>query len=426
MTNRVVLGLQWGDEGKGKIVDLLSKDVDLVARCQGGANAGHTVKIGSEKFILHLIPSGILHPGKICLIGNGVVLDLFQLFKEIRELEERGIDAGGRILVSGKAHLVLPYHKIIEAVEEQARGCESLGTTLRGIGPAYLDKVGRYGIQFADIFDDTTLREKIRTNIERKQHLFAQLSADQRPTIDVTFEAIRAARKQAEPLLCDVSRYLADSIAQNKSVLFEGAQGTLLDVDFGTYPFVTSSNTTVGGILTGLGVSPKHLGRITGIVKAYQTRVGNGPFPTELNDALGASIREWGQEYGAATGRPRRCGWLDLVALRYAARINGVDDIALMKMDVLDNLDEIKVCVGYRLNGVELDSPPQSTGQFCRVEPIYLTLPGWKKAVTKAKCLDDLDPNAKSYLKVIEDHIGVKISILSTGAERDENVYLHD
>lgn len=424
MNNRAVLGLQWGDEGKGKIVDLLSRDHDIVARCQGGANAGHTVRIGDKKFILHLIPSGILHAGKICLIGNGVVLDLFQLFKEMRELEEQGIDPKGRVLVSGKAHLVMPYHKIIEAVQEKARGCNSLGTTLRGIGPAYLDKIGRCGIQFADIFDDQMLSEKIKFNIEQKQNIFAGLPADQRPSVDVTLEAIKAIREQARKLLCDVSGYLADAFAHNQSVLFEGAQGVLLDVDFGTYPFVTSSNTTIGGILTGLGISPKHLGRITGVVKAYQTRVGNGPFPTELTDSLGGNIREWGQEYGAATGRPRRCGWLDLVALKYAVRISGVDDIALMKMDVLDNVDEIRVCVGYKLDGVRIDAVPQSTSEFCRVEPVYQTLPGWKKPMSRAKRADDLDAIAKSYLKFIEDYLGVKISVLSTGAERDETVFL--
>ncbi len=261
MTNRVVVGLQWGDEGKGKIVDLLSKDADIIARCQGGANAGHTVKVDGKQFILHLIPSGILHPGKICLIGNGVVLDLFQLFHEIRELQEQGIDTVGRLFVSGRANLVMPYHKIIEAVQEKSRGKEALDTSKRGIGPAYHDKVARYGIQFAEIFDDHILREKIRINIEEKRNVFAALPEDQRPSVDVTFEAIRAKREEARPLLCDVSKYLADACAQNRSVLFEGAQGTLLDIDFGTYPYVTSSNTTVGGILTGLGIGPKQLGR---------------------------------------------------------------------------------------------------------------------------------------------------------------------
>ncbi len=424
MTNRVVLGLQWGDEGKGKIVDLLSRDADIIARCQGGANAGHTVKINSQQFILHLIPSGILHPGKICLIGNGVVLDLFQLFHEMRELQEKGIDTTGRLFVSGRAHLVMPYHKVVEAAQESARGKEALNTSKRGIGPAYHDKVARYGIQFAEIFDDNLLREKIRASLQEKQSVLAALPEDQRPTVDMTFDAVRAKRDEARLLLCDVSKYLDDAVAQNKRILFEGAQGTLLDVDFGTYPFVTSSNTTIGGVLTGLGIGPKHLDRITGVVKAYQTRVGNGPFPTELHDQLGKDIREWGHEYGATTGRPRRTGWIDLVLLKYAVRLNGVDDIALMKMDVMDKLKEIKVCVGYKLDGQKLDTPPQLGSEFARVEPIYQTLPGWKKPVHEAKKYGDLCPNAKAYLKFIEDFVGAKISILSTGAERDETIVL--
>ncbi|MBK7093149.1 MAG: adenylosuccinate synthase [bacterium] len=422
MTNRVVLGLQWGDEGKGKIVDLLSKDYDIVARCQGGANAGHTVKVGDNKFILHLIPSGILHPGKICIIGNGVVLDLFQLFKEMRELEDRGIKVAGRIMVSGRAHLVMPYHKIIDAVMEEARGDALLGTTKRGIGPAYLDKIGRCGIQFADIFDDHVLRCKIKENFDLKQHIFDKLPADQRPNIELTFETFVAKREEARALICDVAEFLDDSIHKGKKILFEGAQGTLLDVDFGTYPFITSSNTTIGGVLTGLGIGCKHLGRITGIVKAYQTRVGSGPFPTELLDDTGNRLREQGNEYGSTTGRPRRCGWIDLVLLKYAVRINGVDDIALMKMDVLDGLDEIKVCVGYNFFGKICDTPPQSNFHFKHVEPVYETMPGWKKPIGNAKSFAELDVNAQAYLKKIEEFTGAKISILSTGPERDQTI----
>lgn len=422
MTNRVVLGLQWGDEGKGKIVDLLSKDFDIVARCQGGANAGHTVKVGDNKFILHLIPSGILHPGKICLIGNGVVLDLFQLFKEMRELEDRGIKVAGRILVSGRAHLVMPYHKIIDAVMEEARGDALLGTTKRGIGPAYLDKIGRCGIQFADIFDDHVLRCKIKENFDLKQHIFDKLPADQRPNIELTFETFVAKREEARALICDVAEFLDNSIHKGKTILFEGAQGTLLDVDFGTYPFITSSNTTIGGVLTGLGIGCKHLGRITGIVKAYQTRVGSGPFPTELLDNTGNRLREQGNEYGSTTGRPRRCGWIDLVLLKYAVRINGVEDIALMKMDVLDGLDEIKVCVGYNFQGKICDTPPQSNFHFKHVEPVYETMPGWKKPIGNAMSFADLDVNAQAYLRKIEEFTGAKISILSTGPERDQTI----
>lgn len=423
MSNRVVLGLQWGDEGKGKVVDLLSRDFDIIARCQGGANAGHTVKVDGHQFILHLIPSGILHPGKTCLIGNGVVLDLFQLFAEMRDLEAQGISVKNRVLVSGRAHLVMPYHKIIDAVQEEARGDALLGTTKRGIGPAYLDKIGRCGIQFADIFDDHVLRCKIKENFELKKHIFDRIAADQRPNVDLTFETLVSKRNEARELVCDVAEYIDTACRAGKRILFEGAQGTLLDVDFGTYPYITSSNTTIGGVLTGLGIGFKHLGTVTGIVKAYQTRVGAGPFPTELKDDIGNSLRERGHEYGSTTGRPRRCGWLDLVSLKYAVRINGVDDIALMKMDVMDGLTEVKVCVGYRFGGQVIDLPPQSNYQFQHVEPVYETLPGWQKPVCHARSLSDLDANARRYLDRIQEYLGVKISILSTGPGREETIH---
>ncbi|MCK4856359.1 MAG: adenylosuccinate synthase [candidate division Zixibacteria bacterium] len=424
MGNRVVLGLQWGDEGKGKIVDWLSRNSDIIARCQGGANAGHTVQVDGKQFILHLIPSGILHSGKVCVIGNGVVIDLFQLFAEIRDLEERGIDTSGRILLSGRAHLVMPYHKIAEAVREEARGEDALDTSKRGIGPTYMDKVGRSGLRLADIFDDQLLREKIEFNIESKQHVFGFLPADQQPTSEAAFAAMTKIRDRVRPLVADVSFYLIDAMAAGKSVLFEGAQGTLLDIDFGTYPYATSSNATIGGVLTGLGIGPQHLQRITGIAKAYQTRVGNGPFPTELDNSLGEKMRKLGTEFGATTGRPRRCGWLDLVLLRYSVRINGVDDLALMKLDVLDAFEKIKVCIGYKLDGQEIDVPPQSTPQFERLEPIYETLPGWSKPINGLRRLSDVDANARAYLKFIEDFVGARISILSTGPERDDTIVI--
>ncbi len=424
MANRVVLGLQWGDEGKGKIVDLFSRDADIIARCQGGANAGHTVKVGDDVFKLHLVPSGILHPHTVCVIGNGVALDPFQLLKEIRALEERGVRTEKRILVSGRAHLVMPYHKIIDEIQEEARGSASLGTTRRGIGPAYNDKIGRCGIQFADIFDDRVLRQKIEENFEIKKHFFEKLPEDKRPTVDLTFETLIAKRDEMRELICDVSEYLDEAISRKKRILFEGAQGTLLDLDFGTYPHVTSSNCTIGGILSGLGISCKHLGTLTGIVKAYQTRVGSGPFPTELHNSLGNAIRDRGNEYGTSTGRPRRCGWLDLVLLKYSVRINGVDNIALMKMDVLDEMDEIKVCVGYEFCGKTYDTPPQAIVHFSQIKPVYDTLPGWKKPIANAKSADALDDNARAYLKKIEDFVGAKVALVSTGAERDETIFL--
>lgn len=424
MSNRVVLGLQWGDEGKGKIVDLLSQDADIVARGQGGANAGHTVCVNGQKFILHLIPSGILHPDKICVIGNGLVVDLIQLFAEIRELEDLGIDTSGRILVSGRANLVLPYHKIVEAVNEAARGSGAIDTSKRGIGPAYVDKVGRTGVHVTDLLDEKLLREKIVFNLEQKAHIFEQLPEDQRPTVEITMATLKELGQRVKPYVADIPVYLYRAITSGKRVLFEGAQGTLLDVDFGTYPFATSSNSTVGGILTGLGIGCKQLHRVTGIVKAYQTRVGAGPFPTELHNSLGEKLREIGAEYGATTGRPRRCGWLDLVLLRYSVRINGVDDLALMKVDVLDSLEELKVCVGYKINGKRIDTPPQSSYQLDDIEPIYETLPGWSKPISGVRDFSELDPNAKSYLRFIEDYAGVKFSIISTGQDRQDTIVI--
>jgi adenylosuccinate synthase len=358
------------------------------------------------------------------VIGNGVVLDLFQLFAEIRELEEKGIDAEGRILISGKTHLVMPYHKLVEAANEKARGKRAIDTSKRGIGPAYMDKVGRCGVQLADIFEDDVLREKIAFNLEAKRHIFELLADDQRPEVDFTYAAIEKVRHRVGPMVTDVSRYLNDAVATGKRILFEGAQGTLLDIDFGTYPFITSSNATIGGILTGLGVSPRILDRITGIVKAYQTRVGAGPFPTELNNPVGQGLRDRGQEYGATTGRPRRCGWLDLPLLRYSVQINGVDDLAIMKLDVLDDLDEINVCVGYRLDGEHIDSPPQASALFERLEPVYETLPGWDRPTHGVRDFAELHPNAVAYLKFIEDFVGAQVSIISTSADRDDTIVL--
>jgi adenylosuccinate synthase len=345
--NRAVLGCQWGDEGKGKIVDLLAADADVIARFQGGANAGHTIVVSGCKYVLHLIPSGIIQPGKRCYIGNGVVLDPFSFEEELSFIEGQGIDHKGRLFVSAAANLVMPYHKLIDAVEERNRGTASIGTTMRGIGPAYVDKVARQGIRVVDLFAPDRLRKRLDYQRILKAR-YLEGSDDERADLDRTYEKLLEFAKLIKPMVVDVSLALAQAHKAGKTILFEGAQGSMLDVDLGTYPFATSSNTTVGGILTGLGVGPKMIDEVVGVVKAYTTRVGAGPFPTELVDSVGEALRTLGDEYGATTGRPRRCGWLDLVALRHAARINGVDSIAVTKLDVLDEMEEIKVCTHHR------------------------------------------------------------------------------
>ncbi len=348
--NRAVLGCQWGDEGKGKIVDLLASDADIIARFQGGANAGHTIIVGDEKYVFHLIPSGIIHPEKTCYIGNGVVLDPLGLKEELDLLAEKGIDYHGRLWISPAANLVLPYHKLIDAVQEKNRGTGSIGTTKRGIGPAYCDKIARNGIRMVDLLQPERLRKRLDYQRTLKDSYLAG-SDDERADIDRTYRMLMDLVPVFGPLITDVSRALHEAHMQGKTILFEGAQGAMLDVDLGTYPFATSSNTTVGGVLTGLGVGPKMIDEVVGVIKAYTTRVGAGPFPTELIDDTGEELRNTGDEYGATTGRPRRCGWLDLVFLRHTTRINGVESIAVTKLDVLDDFDEIKVCTAYELNG---------------------------------------------------------------------------
>src|SRR6266513_4351835 len=346
-TNLAVLGAQWGDEGKGKIVDLLTPHFSIGARYQGGHNAVHTVYVNGAKFILRLIPSGILHPGVTCVIGNGVVIDPQALFTEIDELIRHGIDVDARILVSDKAHLILPYHRDLDLLSEARRGERKIGTTSRGIGPAYEDKIARRGIRVGDLEDPKGLAQNIRDNVTARNRLVQDNTMDWKPVL----EQLLTHAERMRPMMRDVSVLLNDAMRAGQSILFEGAQGTLLDIDHGTYPYVTSSNATVGGICTGLGVPPKVIGRVLGVVKAYTTRVGEGPFPTELSGAMGARLRESGSEYGAVTGRPRRCGWFDAVAVRYAARINGLDGLALTKLDVLDRLDRIDICTSYRCQG---------------------------------------------------------------------------
>lgn len=419
--NLAVIGAQWGDEGKGKIVDLLTSRFSIVARYQGGHNAGHTVFVRGHKFVLHLIPSGILHDDVACVIGNGVVVDPQALFAEVDELGRLGVTVGSRLIVSDKAHLILPYHRELDLLSEARRGERKIGTTSRGIGPAYEDKIGRRGIRVGDLADASAggaLAEAVRENVAARNRLIGDSVMDWR---EVVAELQRAWGRLA-PWVADVSLYLARAIAAGRSILFEGAQGTLLDIDHGTYPFVTSSNATTGGICTGLGIGPRTIDATLGVAKAYTTRVGEGPLPTELTGASGDRLRESGQEYGASTGRPRRCGWYDAVAARYAVRINGLDALALTKLDVLDGLDEIPICTAYRLRGEAITEVPGDASQLAACEPVYEHLPGWSRPARGARRFADLPPEAQRYVARLEEVTGVPVAIISTGSDRDDTI----
>ncbi len=416
--NLAVLGAQWGDEGKGKIVDLLSPRFDLVARYQGGHNAGHTVYVGGRKFVLRLIPSGILHPAVTCVIGNGVVIDPAALFGEIDELATAGVTVGTRLLISDKAHVILPYHRDLDLLSEARRGERKIGTTSRGIGPAYEDKVARRGIRIGDLADPATLEKNVRDNVTARNRLVHETTMEWRPVFDRLLEQAERLR----PLACDVSLVLSDAMRAGRSILFEGAQGTLLDIDHGTYPYVTSSNATIGGVCTGLGVGPRAIGAVLGVVKAYTTRVGEGPLPTELLDERGQRLRDTGNEYGSVTGRPRRCGWYDAVAVRYGARINGLDAIALTKLDVLDGLDRIDICTAYRCGPKLLTEFPSDLGQLARCEPVYESMPGWSSPTKGVRQWNELPETARRYVARLEEVSGVPAAIISTGSERDETI----
>jgi adenylosuccinate synthase len=420
--NLVVLGAQWGDEGKGKIVDLLTPHFSIVGRYQGGHNAGHTVYVNGTKFILRLIPSGILHAGVTCVIGNGVVIDPQALFAEIDELTKNGIAVGERILVSDKAHLILPYHRDLDLLSEARRGERKIGTTSRGIGPAYEDKIARRGIRVGDLNDPAGLEQNIRDNVTARNRLVQDNTMDWKP---VLVQLLQHAERM-RPMIRDVSVLLDDAMRDGKSILFEGAQGTLLDIDHGTYPYVTSSNASVGGVCTGLGVPPKAIGRVLGVVKAYTTRVGEGPFPTELFGEMGNRLRESGSEYGAVTGRPRRCGWFDAVAVRYAARINGLDGLALTKLDVLDGLERIDICTAYRCGGRTLSEFPSDGRQLASCEPVYESMPGWSAPTAGVRSFDRLPDAARNYIARLEDVSGVRAAIVSTGSERDDTILRDD
>ena len=416
--NIAVLGAQWGDEGKGKIVDLLTPNFSIVARYQGGHNAGHTVYAGGRKFVLRLLPSGILHDGITCVIGNGVVVDPQALFAEIDELAKAGISIGDRLIVSDKAHLILPYHRELDLLSEARRGERRIGTTSRGIGPAYEDKIARRGVRVGDMANTDTLSSAIRHNVEARNRLIGDSVMD----ADQVLADLRAAWTRMAPWVADVSLFLSRARADGRSIMFEGAQGTLLDIDHGTYPYVTSSNATIGGVCTGLGLPPRAIDGVLGVAKAYTTRVGEGPLPTELTGDLGNRLRETGQEFGAVTGRPRRCGWYDAVALRYAVRVNGLDALALTKLDVLDGMEELQICTSYRCHGKTLTEFPGEIAQLGACEPVYESLPGWTHPTAGARRYADLPKTAQGYIARLEELTGVPAAVLSTGSAREDTI----
>ena len=417
--NIAVLGAQWGDEGKGKIVDMLTPRFSAVARYQGGHNAGHTVYVRGTKFVLHLIPSGILHPGVTCIIGNGVVISPQALFDEIDELARLGVTVDGRLLISEKAHVILPYHRELDVLSEARRGERRIGTTSRGIGPAYEDKIGRRGIRICDVLgDQDALASEVRENVSARNHIIKDSTLDWQPV----HRDLVAFGERIRPWVGDVSLFLAQMIREGRPVMFEGAQATLLDIDHGTYPFVTSSNASVGGICTGLGVPPRAIGGVLGVAKAYTTRVGEGPLPTELTGALADRLRESGQEYGASTGRPRRCGWYDAVVVRYSARINGLDALALTKLDVLDGLPEVQLCTGYQTAQGLLTEFPADLRLLADARPVYETMPGWSSPSRGVTQIDRLPAEARRYIERLEEVSGVECAIVSTGSDRDETI----
>jgi adenylosuccinate synthase len=415
----VVVGAQWGDEGKGKIVDVLAAEVNVIARYQGGANAGHTVHVEGEEFILHQIPSGILHPSTRCLLGNGVVVDMDQLFEEIDALRARGIHAEEQVGISGRAHLLLPYHKQLDMASEKARGVLRIGTTGKGIGPAYEDKIARVGVRVADLRDSKRAAALITAGAERANDRLRAAGAELVDAARVVDEVL-AWRERLIPLMTDTGQEVAAAIRLGQRVLLEGAQGALLDVDHGTYPYVTSSTTTAAGAATGVGIGPTLIDHVLGVVKAYTTRVGSGPLPTEIPAPLGDHLRELGGEYGATTGRPRRCGWFDAVVVRHAAQVNGLTGLAITKLDVLDTFDEIRICTGYEVDGVVMEHFPYDLTVLDRARPVFQTMAGWKSETTGARSLDDLPPRARAYLDRLAELTGVPIAFVSVGTQRQQ------
>ncbi|MDQ3220971.1 MAG: adenylosuccinate synthase [Acidobacteriota bacterium] len=423
----VIIGAQWGDEGKGKVVDLLADRFDIVARYQGGHNAGHSVYVGDKAFVLRLLPSGIIHPDKTCVLGNGMVIDPKAFFEEVDQIKEKGIEVSPeRLKVSSRAHLIMPYHRALDHTSEERLGNEKIGTTLRGIGPAYEDKAGRRGIRVSDAMSPDVLKMRIERNLEEANRIIV-LYGQPPLHADEIYNEIAPLVERLRPFVTETSHFLAEAKKLNKKILLEGAQATLLDVDHGTYPYVTSSNPTAGGASVGAGIPPHHITGVLGIVRTYATRVGEGPFPTEMLDIeedMANLIRQRGNEYGSVTKRPRRCGWFDAVATRYAAELNGFDSMALTKLDVLDALDEIRVCVGYEINGVHSDTFPAVSHDLRQIKPVYETLEGWKTETLGTTEFEDLPENARKYVEFLSSSVGVEIGLISTGPERGQTIIL--
>jgi len=422
MANIVVLGAQWGDEGKGKVIDIFAKGFTYVVRYQGGNNAGHTVVIGDEKFILHLIPSGILHEKKICVIGNGVVVDPKALIEEIDKLASGGISVKGRLFVSSSAHVIFPYHRVIDELREKSRKKSKIGTTKKGIGPCYADKVSRCGIRMMDLLNDDILKEKLEKNIEEKNKILKALYDFEGFSFDGVYRDYIGFREKVKDFICDTTSLLNDAVEKRKPILFEGAQGTMLDLDYGTYPFVTSSNSTSGGASIGTGVGPTHISKVVGVVKAYTTRVGEGPFPTEFDEDIMEKIRTKGSEFGATTGRPRRCGWFDACLVKYSCMVNGISEIVVTKLDVLDELETIKICTGYKYKGKIYDRFTGDIEILNNCELIYEEVKGWQKDTTGITLLKKLPGNAQNYLKRIQKLLKTKIVLISVGSEREQTI----
>lgn len=422
MANIVLVGAQWGDEGKGKIIDVLTDEVDIVVRMQGGNNAGHTVFIGKEKFVLHLVPSGILREGKKCVIANGVVIDPVGLVKEIEELRSRGVKIDGNLFVSETAHIVLPYHRELDSWKEQIKGKNKIGTTKRGIGPAYADKVARSGIRMLDLINEERFERLLKERIKENNLVLKAFGAKQL-SFKKVYEEYKSAGEYLKRYVTNTVILLHQEISKGASLLFEGAQGTFLDIDHGTYPYVTSSNTTAGGACTGSGVPPTLIDKVVGVMKAYTTRVGEGPLPTE-NSEIADMLHSMGREFGATTGRPRRCGWFDSVATRQAVKVNGISELAVTNLDGLDTLDVIKVCVAYRYEGNTYDYVPSDVAVLAKVEPVYVEFPGWKKSITSAKKWKDLPVKTREYLRAIAELSGARLRIVSVGPDREQTIFV--
>lgn len=425
MSSLVIVGAQWGDEGKGKIIDFLAQKADIVVRYQGGNNAGHTVEVGKEVYKLHLIPSGILYPDTLCIVGNGVVINPEVMLKEIDDLNKRGIDTSG-LRISDRCNVIMPYHVKLDELEEDRKGEERIGTTRKGIGPCYVDKGERVGIRVCDLLDKEVFKKKLAANLEYKNAILEKVYNQPPLEFQEIFDAYCQYAQRLEPFVEDTTVILHKAIKEGKKILYEGAQGTLLDNDLGTYPYVTSSHPISGGACIGAGVGPTHIDSVVGVVKAYTTRVGKGPFPTELLDSLGDTLRKRGHEYGTTTGRPRRCGWLDAVVVKFAVRVNGLSSIAITKLDILDNLERIKICVGYEYKGKVITEFPSSLDVLEQCNPIYEEMDGWMEDISGVTTYDELPENAKKYLKRISEICEVDVSLISVGPRRDQTIILED